>query len=66
MGIGAVSDSFDSFWKPIPHTGFPCSALIQGQERCLVSLQLDMSYLVDIYGRPTLCFPEGGMDGGGN
>lgn len=52
MVSGALSD----FWCPIPHTGLICPALIHGG--CLVLLQLDMSCIVGIHGRPVLSQTE--------
>lgn len=32
VGIGPVPNYLIEFWKPIPHIGVPCLALVQGEE----------------------------------
>lgn len=32
VGIGPVANYLTEFWKPIPHIGVPCLALVRGEE----------------------------------
>lgn len=57
VGEGAFFYSFTGFWDPIPHSGLPFPAIILG-ERCLVLLQHDMPYSVDIHGRHDIFWIE--------
>ena len=31
VGAGAAPDALAGTWEPLPHTGLPCPALIQGE-----------------------------------
>ena len=66
LGAGAVSDSLNSIWDPIPHTGFPCPALIQGEISRLTSPLICHVLLISMGGLPCafLNGNGGGVDGG--